>query len=210
MPNKIDIRGAEFGRLTAVEAVARAGGKTRWRCVCQCGTEVIVTTGNLRSGNSKSCGCLNTERVAALNRTHGRSKTREYSTWQAMKSRCTNKSYTQYKDYGGRGIGVCDRWKESFENFLDDMGERPSESYSIDRINVDGDYEPGNCKWSTHDEQVNNARSNHNIAFDGRTLTASQWARRLGMKPLTILARVRKGLPVEQVLFVGRIKRRKL
>ena len=151
--------GRRFGRLIARRYVKGS----KWECICDCGTIVIVDTAKLTTGHTKSCGCLQVDRAAEANTTHGqararlRSVTSTYRTWQQMKRRCFNPANHNYKYYGGRGVVVCDRWRESFEAFLEDMGERPS-GHTIDRINSDGNYEPGNCRWATPTEQRRNRR----------------------------------------------------
>jgi hypothetical protein len=146
----IDITGKTFGRLTVVSRVENSPeGKAKWRCLCTCGKSTVSVGGNLRLGKSRSCGCLRTETMIQKNGTHLLSDTLEYKIWHGMRRRCFNPDNRGFKDYGGRGITVCDRWRDSFENFIADVGFRPSRSHSIDRINNDGNYEPGNCKWST-------------------------------------------------------------
>jgi hypothetical protein len=124
-------------------------------CKCECGTIKEVIAKNLKSGVSKSCGCLNIKRLKER-ATHGKRHTRVWRIWQAMKNRCYNPNVRQYKNYGGRGIKVCDRWRNSFTAFLEDMGPKPSKKHSLDRINNIGDYEPGNCRWATVKQQNNN------------------------------------------------------
>ena len=154
-----DLTGKQFGRLTVQHRAENAAdGHSRWLCVCSCGQSITVNSNNLKTPGIKSCGCVTKERVSQLNLTHGKTKTKEFKTWDSMKQRCTNPKSDSYKDYGGRGITVCERWMNSFENFLADMGAAPSKSHSIDRINVDGNYEPSNCKWSTAKEQRANQR----------------------------------------------------
>ncbi len=161
----IDLLGQSFGRLTVVKRNPNSpAGKARWLCSCQCGGQVEVLGASLLNGRSKSCGCLKDERTAEMGREnsqrlvrHGMSKTPAHVRWRSLKDRCFNPRNKHYKDYGARGITVCERWLV-FENFYADMGEAP-EGKSIDRINNDGDYEPGNCRWATPQEQIDNRRN---------------------------------------------------
>lgn len=149
------ILGRRFGRLLAVKYAPGA----RMECVCDCGTSKTVYKASLVSGRTRSCGCLNREALAARGpRTHGGTYTPEYKVWQGMHQRCGNENDKSFADYGGRGIKVCDAW-QAFEQFLEDMGERPSGEHSLDRINVNGGYEPKNCRWVTHAEQQRNKRN---------------------------------------------------
>ncbi|HEX2753677.1 MAG TPA: hypothetical protein VHP34_11355 [Alphaproteobacteria bacterium] len=139
------------------------GHRYYWICTCDCGGSAVVETYTLTMGKAKSCGCQQSKVTVERNKamaTHGESSvmTPEYSTWSGMKRRCDNAKSSKFHLYGGRGIKVCDRWKNSFENFLEDMGRRPANKTSIDRINSDGDYEPGNCRWADAVEQNNNRR----------------------------------------------------
>ncbi len=166
----IDLTGLDFGRLTVIHRAPNADDKSvRWLCLCECGRTVEPRGGDLRSGDTKSCGCLLRETAAALgrahavatgraNKTHGHTingHSRTYISWFLMKARCTNPNGNRWRHYGGRGIRVCDRWFNSFENFLADMGERPADR-SIDRIDNDGNYEPANCRWATPTQQIHN------------------------------------------------------
>lgn len=155
---KIDLTGKIFTKLTAIREVGRSRhGNVLWECSCCCGTIVTVRSCDLKSGNTKSCGCHNKETRLKNSVTHGKSKTPEYRTWKSMRQRCESKNNSGYHKYGARGIGVCSRWSR-FENFYLDMGEKPTPNHSIERINNDGDYRPGNCKWATKTEQVRNQR----------------------------------------------------
>lgn len=158
MAKKKDITGDVFGGWTVLRFAGsrKVDGISRrfWECRCVCGATSEILSTSLFNGNTKSCGCLKIESQT----THGRSQTPEYRTWAHMHQRCTNPKHKRFADWGGRGIKVCDRW-QSFEAFLEDMGERPSAGHSIDRENNDGNYEPGNCRWATRSQQQSNKRS---------------------------------------------------
>lgn len=181
----VEMVGKRFGRLTVIKRGPdheSNGNRTRrWFCRCDCGVEVLTFGNGLRSGHAKSCGCLHKDVIAARNTSHGKSGSKTYAIWAAMWARCTNPAHSAFQHYGGRGISVCERWK-SFENFLADMGEQPN-GFSIERKDVMGDYSPGNCKWSTAEEQANNKRNSVFVTVNGKTQTYSQWARELGVDP---------------------------
>ena len=188
-----DLSGIRFGRLLVLkldEMVRRKSGGTlaMWLCKCDCGNTHISQSYPLTSGATKSCGCLQRELTSIKSRTHGMSKTRTYRSWAGMVNRCSNKTNKDYRDYGGRGISVCEQWKY-FENFLLDMGEAPLLS-SIDRIDNNGNYEPKNCRWATAEDQAKNKRTSRLITFNGETLNITDWARRLAITDSSLRQRI--------------------
>jgi hypothetical protein len=157
----VDITGQRFGRLTVIKPLESRYGQRHFQCRCDCGRVVTLPGGNIRSGNTRSCGCLRREATSLHKTVHGAARrerrTVEYVTWKAIMQRCYNPNNPDFKYYGGRGIKVCDRWHD-FRNFLADMGPRPAGRYSIERVDVNGDYEPSNCIWLLHSEQSKNRR----------------------------------------------------
>ncbi len=155
-----DITGELFGRLTVqYKHSVNRQGNALWFCLCDCGNSAIVRGADLRNGHTNSCGCFNEEQTSKANTTHSGTvggRTKEYRVWLSMRRRCFDASHEHYLYYGGRGVTVCDRWKDDFEAFLSDMGTAPFESSTIERINTNGNYEPTNCKWATKQEQVLN------------------------------------------------------
>lgn len=171
MSKKKEMVGLIFGRLTVLSEVETPYQRCYWSCLCTCGNKVAVRGNHLRANKISSCGCLQKEWIESNKVIHGQGRkkkqTSEYKIWGAMKYRCTSPVCHAYKNYGGRGITVCDRWLQSFENFYSDMGPRP-EGKSLDRINNNGNYEPGNCRWATPKEQVNNRRPRKECASYGQ------------------------------------------
>lgn len=197
--NFIDITGQTFNRLTALEYL----GRCRWKCLCSCGTTCNIESTRLRKGRTRSCGCLAREVASTRDRTsrtiHGMHKSKEYAIWAAMHARCRNPNHKEWKNYGGRGVSVCEEWSE-FIQFYKDMGPKPGKGYSLDRIDNVPIYSKDTCRWATDVEQHNNTRRNRLLTFRGRTQTAAEWARELGMRYSTLLGRLQNGWDVEAVL----------
>lgn len=189
----IDRTGQVFGFLTVKSIASRINGIASWNCECVCGNETVVRSGNLKT--IRSCGCKTRDLMVESRGDHGMSHSTEYYSWAAMKSRCLNPRTDYYKRYGGRGIMVCARWAESFKDFLEDMGMKPSQLHELERNDNNGNYEPGNCRWATRLEQANNKRNNHWIVINGERLTISQWARRCGIRKDTLRLRLLRMTP---------------
>lgn len=190
----VDMTGKSFGKITVIErATDYAETPVKWLCLCECGNKIIVPGGRLRNGSSKSCGCSRYEFVAKAQRTHGMSKTRIYKTWSHMIERCTCKTHKQYPYYGGRGITVHNEWLDftAFYNWAIENGY--TEELTIDRIDVNGNYEPSNCRWADRYTQQNNMRRTIKITIDGVTQSLSDWSRQTGISKGTLDGRYRKG-----------------
>lgn len=189
-----------FGRLTVINANCSRSNtkesKLQSECICECGNKTIVVNNALRTGNTKGCGC----HIHKPRHGHCRRKklTKAYQTWRDMKQRCNNPTNEAYKDYGGRGIQICESWYK-FENFLADMGE-PTPKMTLDRIDVNGNYEPSNCRWTNRKVQANNKRNTYYVSFNERTQTLTDWAEELGIKYTTLQLRLRRGWCVEKAL----------
>lgn len=187
--------GAKFGRLEISEISGQ-----RARCTCSCGETKTVLKRHLLSGATTSCGCAHREMVADLNKKHGATGTLTWRRWRSMINRCYMKNSKSFRDYGGRGIAVCDAWRESFVAFLDDMGECPSGDLTLDRIDPNGNYEPGNCRWATRVQQNRNSSRNRMLSYAGQTMCVSEWAEQLGLNYRTIMTRLSKGWSTERTL----------
>jgi len=201
----IDLTGHKYGRLTVLEYQGkRETGGHRWLCKCECGNTKITYGGSLRNGTTQSCGCYQKQRVRETLGKHLATingvPTKDYRIWVNMKSRCLIKSSSYYCDYGGRGITVCDRWKNSFSDFMEDMGPRPSSGHTLDRIDNNGNYEPSNCRWATRREQSNNTRRNRIVEYNGESLSIAEWARKLSLTYPTVYLRLKRGWSIERTL----------
>lgn len=204
MRKKLNLIGQKFYKLTVINFAYVKNGHSYWKCKCECGNFTIVMGNNLKTGSTKACGCF----PKGIKK-HGMCYTNFYKKWAGINSRCYNKKTQNYKNYGGRGITVCDRWKNSFENFRDDMYLSYKEhlkkfdikNTQIDRINNDGNYELINCKWATCKEQSNNARFNHLLTYKKQTLSIAQWAEKLNINYYTLYNRIRRNWDIEKTLI---------
>lgn len=201
--------GKRINRLLIVSFSHNSKGQYYFKCVCDCGVQKIIRGVDIMNNLTKSCGCLNKEQIKLNSRTHGMEGTKTYWTWQRMKGRCLRKYSIGYHNYGGRGIKVCDRWLNSFENFYADMGLKP-EGKSIDRIDNNGNYTPENCRWATQKEQANNTRSNVRITLNGKTRTISQWLDRTNQTKSLFHRRRKLGWSIRKALMTPTYKPRKL
>lgn len=198
---RIDLTGQRFGTLVVIER----SHASHWRCVCDCGSEVIAPGNNIkRCGTCRKCSYLTIARKVT---THGLSESREFGIWRSMLSRCSNPNYREFHHYGGRGIRVCERWR-AFEYFYADMGPRPSSKHSIDRIDTNGNYEPSNCRWATWKEQQRNRRNNRILEIDGVKKCVAEWAEVVGLDASRINDRLAKGwCPHQAILPMNRQNR---
>ena len=191
--------GQRFGRLTVLNRVddhfyPSGRHDACYTCVCDCGNHVDVLGIHLRSGHTTSCGCVRIETSRQTLTTHGKTDTRLYTIWKNVHARCLNHNHNDYPNYGGRGILICDEWRHNFAAFEAwALCHGYSDDLSLDRINVNGNYEPSNCRWVTQKDQCNNTRSNIYVTMENRTMTLKQWAEHLGLKYGTIVSRVERG-----------------
>jgi hypothetical protein len=195
-----DIDGQVFGKWTVLGYAGRSSLMTHWWCQCTCGRIKRVQATALRNGGAKQCRFCFPRPIK-----HGLSASRTYTHWHSMISRCCYEKGFAFKHYGGRGITVCDRWRQDFAAFLQDMGDPPSPKHSLDRIDVNGNYEPGNCRWALPVEQANNKRTNHRVTLNNETHTMTEWSRIVGMAVGTISSRLKRGWCAACVLTPGRL-----
>lgn len=193
MSRLVDLKGKKFGRLTVIERVNDRNKRgTFWKCVCECGNETTVNAGHLKDGHTQSCGCIQKEHMTNTYKTHGKTNTKLYKVWRGIIDRTEYPSQRSYQHYGGRGIKMCEEWK-NFANFYDwSVTHGYEKGLSIDRIDANGNYEPSNCRWATYIEQENNRRNNRRLTYNGETHTLSEWSRITGIKYTTLRARMQR------------------
>lgn len=197
-----DITGKKFWNLTVIEKAGKQGKKIMWKCQCDCGETIVAAGCNIKSGKIKSCGCRRKRKSRERLSKHGLSGTRIHNVWDSMRQRCTNPKNPGYQNYGGRGIQVCKEWDdfESFYNWA--MAHGYTDELTIDRIDVNGNYCPENCRWTTYKVQANNTRTNTWLECRGERHTVAEWSDLTGIKQSTILVRIKKyGWSIEQALF---------
>ena len=213
MPKLLKLDGQVFGRLTVISLAPPPNGvryaKCRlWNVRCECGVEKTVEADRLATGHTRSCGCLRSDTIAATNFRHGETSTRingarctaEYRAWLNMIRRCSAETSKDWETHGGRGIRVCDRWLERFENFRADMGERPSAKHSLDRIDNERGYSPENCRWATQTQQAQNTRKNVYFEYKGERVCLAELARRVGVDSETLSARLKRGWSFDRAI----------
>lgn len=202
MGKLIDLTGRRFGRLVVMEREQHRKSKgIAWVCMCDCGKKTIVTSDKLKNGHTKSCGCLWLETIKQSNRKHGQTETKLYRVWRGIISRTCNPSSTNYANYGGRGITICEEWRKSFETFCEWAVQNGyAEGLSIDRIDNDMGYYPQNCRFITMKEQSKNTRRNRYLEFNGMRMTESDWADSLGIRRETLCFRLKSGWSIERAL----------
>lgn len=211
MARPLNIAGEKYGRLIAVEWTGNACSSGRlWKFKCDCGAEIIASIGQVRSGNTTSCGCFAKEKLRSRNEKmakHKCTRSPTWNSWSAMRRRCQKQDDKDYHKYGARGIVVCERW-QSFENFMADMGERP-EGMTIDRVDNNGNYEPENCRWATPLQQSRNSRNSVVIEYQGEKHCVAEWAALVGIEVKTLQYRIRSGWDVEKALSTPSMTNRK-
>ena len=203
MSTKINLTGQRYGRLVVLEeSPIRKRHSVSWICKCDCGNITKPLSSDLlRRGHIKSCGCYSTEVRSLTHKKHGKCGSRIYASYRDMLNRCYLTTRKSYKDYGGRGITVCDEWKDSFQAFYEwAIANGYAEGLTIDRIDNDGNYEPSNCRWATDVEQGNNKRNNRLLTYEGKTLSLSQWAKEKRINVTTLHERLSRGWTLEQAL----------
>lgn len=197
---RIEMIGKKFGKLTVLEDCEEYDkyGYKIYKCICDCGNITYINSNNLKTGNTKSCGCLKVDRLIK----HGKYKTRMYRIYNNMKNRCYNEKHRDFHNYGGRGVTICDEWLSDFMNFYKWSIEHGyTNKLSIDRIDVNGNYEPYNCRWTTSKQQANNKRNTIHLTYNGKTQTIHEWADELGVKYTRLYTRYRRKWKTKEILF---------
>ena len=200
---QLNLTGERFGKLVAIKTIGKnKNGAYLWQCKCDCGNEIIANVGNLKNGHTKSCGCLRVDRCKTNFTKHGLEHTRLYGIWSDMRLRCYDEKNIAYHRYGGRGITICDEWKNDVKAFYDwATANGYKDSLTIDRIDNDGNYCPENCRWATVKEQASNRRSNILVTHNGKTQTMKKWANEVGTPYKVVWARMQKlGWSAERAL----------
>ena len=206
MGKYVDLTGQRFGRLIVIKRADNSkDNRAKWLCKCDCGNEKNIVGKSLRKMKTQSCGRLQKEQAKMVNTKHGMRYTKLNKTWNSMKQRCNNSNCKQYKNYGGRGIKVCDEWldkENGFINFYDwSMNNGYQDNLTIDRIDVNGNYEPSNCRWANMKQQSNNRRDNHNITYNNETHTIAEWSEILNINRYTLYYRINKSnMSIEEAL----------
>lgn len=207
-----NLKGRKFNKLQVIDFYGNKKGRTYWKCKCDCGKVCILEAYKIKSGHTKSCGCLGIENKKMLYKysiKHKKMDTKLYRVWQNMKRRCYTPSSNSYKSYGARSIIVCKEWRDDFLNFYNwAVANGYKENLTIDRINVNGNYEPNNCRWATMEEQANNKRNNVFINYNGEKLSINQWSKKTGIKRETISWRLKHDFPLEKVFSKENFRRK--
>lgn len=201
LPKILDLTGERYGRLQVIKYVGIKDTHKVYLCKCDCGNKKVIKSSDLRSGRVKSCGCYRSQYITHKNETHGLRKHRLYSIWANMKSRCYNPNATHYKRYGGRGISICDEWINDFKTFYDWAVENGySDDLSIDRIDVNGNYEPSNCRWVTDKEQSINKSSNKIFTLNNKSKSLIEWCEEFNINYKTVQDRLARGWDINRAL----------
>lgn len=201
----VDLTGQRFGRLVVIRrASLNIRGKPAWDCRCDCGAHRTIPGAALRKRNTRSCGCLKRDASTNRMRMHGDAchghTTAEFRAWCSARERCSNPKNPAFKNYGGRGIVVCERWLTSYDTFLADMGRKPSPAHTLDRVDNNGPYSPENCRWATRVVQANNTRRNRLLEEDGHVHTAKDWSHLTGLSLSCIWTRLSNGWSIHDTL----------
>ena len=197
---RFDLSGQKFTRLLVIKENGRKNRCVLWECICDCGNIVNVITANLKNGNTKSCSCLHKETVSRNFKKHDLKGTPEYTSWQLMKDRCLNPKNKTFEYYGGKGVSICERWINSPQTFVDDMGLKPSPFHTIDRIDSLKDYTPENCKWATKTDQVRNRSITKKFILDGIERPLAEWCELFGISYNIVNNRLWRGWDINKSL----------